>query len=522
MGMSRLRRRLRRWAPLLAVLLSPAALLPGCITPPSVREGGWKSVPLRLFPPGAEEVDLPVEEGVLLRGVFAPADPGAPVVVHFLGSGDSLSLPWAGISGLAWDLRDRGYASLVLDYRGVGPSDGERSPRNLRGDARVAFAEAARRAGGEERVVVRGMSLGTLAAASVVEDGGRPAALELVCPVRAETVAVNFAYLEYWDPLVFLAAPFLRCSGDVDLVGAMRRCAAPLLVLEPDADPFLPPKEAALVRSACTEAGGRWAERSGMNHVQVYREAQGVFPEEEALLARIFPGTPPVEERVRAARAAVPAGDAPDLAPGTPAGARLETLAARRLWDPPGLAAAFALAGQEPGGEDGRARVEWLRALPAPLLRPLPFEALRALVSFQDPAGPLDARELRPMADFARRWTGTAGKPLDAAALAALAATERLGRRAEWCLPDRGTAGPRRIATAALDLDAGAGPIPADAPDRLRAAPAESFRMAVRLLLKAAGIPERPGNGPVGRPGIEAYERGAWREVELPAEPRRP
>src|SRR5258706_578201 len=159
MGMSRLRRRLRRWAPLLAVLLSPAALLPGCITPPSVREGGWKSVPLRLFPPGAEEVDLPVVEG-----------------------------------------------------------------------------------------------------------GGRPAALELVCPVRAETVAVNFAYLEYWDPLVFLAAPFLRCSGDVDLVGAMRRCAAPLLVLEPDADPFLPPKEAALVRSACTEAGGRWAERSRMDH----------------------------------------------------------------------------------------------------------------------------------------------------------------------------------------------------------------------------------------------------------------
>lgn len=488
---------------------------------------GRKAIPLPDFPPGTEEVAVPVEEGVSLRGVFVPADPGAPVVVHFLGSGDSVSAAGGTISGLAWDLRDRGFASLALDYRGVGPSDGDRSPWNLRGDARAAWEEAVRRAGAGDRVVVRGMSLGTLAAASLVEDGRRPAALVLVAPVRAETVAVNFGYRWYWDPIVFLAAPFLRSAGDVDLVAALRRCGCPLLVLAGAEDALLPPKEAALVRSACVEGGGRWAERAGRSHEDVYHEARKVFPEEEEVLARAFPRSPPVPERAQAARETVPKGDAPDLAAGTPAGARLEALVARRLWDPPGIAAAIALAGPEPSGPDGEARLAWLRSLPAEKLRPLPFDALRAIISFEDPAAPLDPRELLPMRMLVDSWTDGGRKPLAAADLAARAAAERLGRRARWNIPvPEGIRASVVVAVAieSFDLDAGSDLVPVDAPARLRASPAESFRVAVRLVLKAAGIPERPGNGPVGRPGIEAFEKGAWRELELPspAPPERP
>jgi len=476
-------------------LILLAASAAGCITPPAVMAAGSNMVVMRAYPPATEMVEVPVEEGISLRGVFAPSDPGAPVVLVLIGAGDSVSLGGGACSNIAWDLRDRGFGALLLDWRGVGVSDGDCSPWNLRGDARAAFGEAVRRAGGEERVVVRGMSLGTLAAAALLEEGARPAAVVLVTPVRGETVAVNFAYSAYWDPLVFLAAPFLRSVGDADLAAAVRACPVPLLVLVGDRDSLLPPEEEAMVREACLAAGGRFVHRPALGHEGTYMEAAKVFPEEAEMLERLFPGVPPVGARAAAMRRAAP-GEIP-----APDG--------RFLRDPPALGAALALAGTDPDRED------WLRTIPGDRLRAFPFDALLALVSFQDPAGDLDPRELYAARGLVDAFTENGHLPMKADGLAKLASAFSLGRKSTWTEPLPAQfrfLGALGVATESFDLDAPKGEMPAAAPARLQLPPRESLRQAVRIMLKAAGIPDRMREG---AGVLEAWEDGAWRAVDL-------
>ena len=56
------------------------------MTPPAVREAGNDSIPLEAFPAGTELITLDAGNGQRLRGVFVPAETGAPVVLHFLES----------------------------------------------------------------------------------------------------------------------------------------------------------------------------------------------------------------------------------------------------------------------------------------------------------------------------------------------------------------------------------------------------------------------------------------------------
>src|SRR6185369_9584719 len=111
--------------------------------------------------------EVEVEPGVRLRGVFVPSDPGAPVVLHLLESGGSVTSVDFPYSGVVAQLSDLGYASLILDYRGVGESDGERSVDHLRPDALAMWGEALRRAGAADGaarcVVVRATSIGSVA-----------------------------------------------------------------------------------------------------------------------------------------------------------------------------------------------------------------------------------------------------------------------------------------------------------------------------------------------------------------------
>jgi alpha-beta hydrolase superfamily lysophospholipase len=139
----------------------------GSTAPPALLAAGFPRLEVgeTNFPPGTEAVELPVPGG-LLRGAFVPSDPGAPVVLHLLESMGSVTYGTHHALGypVLWELRDRGFASLMIDYRGVGASEGWRSPRNVREDAQAMFAEARRRTGGRShRVVLRGASFGTLA-----------------------------------------------------------------------------------------------------------------------------------------------------------------------------------------------------------------------------------------------------------------------------------------------------------------------------------------------------------------------
>ncbi len=214
----------------------------GAVVPPAVLEGGLPELDLEDFPPGTERVRLPAGGDAVLEGVFVPADPGAPVVLHLLASEASITHGTRGLAGfpILWQLRDRGLASLVVDWQGVGASSGSRTPRHLPGDARVVWEEALRRAGGDPgRVVLRGMSLGTLGVACLLEAGVAPAGIVLVAPVRAETVVRNWArhyYPPYWSRL----ARFVRPAVPVDLVAVLGAVRRPLLVYAPRDDYLLP------------------------------------------------------------------------------------------------------------------------------------------------------------------------------------------------------------------------------------------------------------------------------------------
>jgi hypothetical protein len=148
----------------LALLLRVAGVR---LTPPALLEVDFvdAEAALSAYPPEARHIEVARSDGTALRGVFAPAHDGAPVVLVLQEASASAGATRLGWGKLAWQLRDLGFATLVVDYAGVGLSAGERDVRNLLEDARTMWAEALARAGGDpQRVVLRASSLGTIAA----------------------------------------------------------------------------------------------------------------------------------------------------------------------------------------------------------------------------------------------------------------------------------------------------------------------------------------------------------------------
>jgi pimeloyl-ACP methyl ester carboxylesterase len=434
-----------------------------------------------------------------MRGVFVPSDEGAPVALLLLGSSASVTDLTTSGNGILWDLRDRGIASLCLDYRGVGPSGGRRSPRNLVADARTAFAEAARRAGGAERVFVRGVSIGTLAAASLMLAGERPGAIALAAPVRAETIARNYSDWRYADVVGLLLAPFLRKPVPVDILRALE--LAPALVMIGERDPLLGEEEKALVAGATERGGGRVVALEGAGHMAAAFAAYGVRPEEAELLRLQFPDAPRRSARIRAAEAVSP------FPPGGAERVRLARQAAFLRVEPPELSAALALSPSlDPASTDVRL---WLRVFSRTGAPRIPVEAWRRLLDLSDPDGPLDIRELPHLVGTVRWWEEPADSPDYPERLARRAEAEGLGRSATWRIPLepelRGLFGDQAFEEA----KAGGGKLPARAPARLRLPPDRSLRQAIRLVFRAAGVPDRLRDDG----SLDVWSGGAWRPL---------
>jgi len=505
----------RRLSGLSAAFVLTAALLglSGCITPPAVLSGGHDHIPFEELPPGsvAAAEDLGDCDESVLRGVFVPSDPGAPIVLHLLESGGSATDGARAIGAYPHleRLADMGFASLVLDYRGVGLSDGERSPHHLRADARAAWNAAVRLAGGEHRVVLRGTSIGTIAAASLLEDGARPAAVVLVAPVRAETVAGHFAVHSYGSLLGGAIALFLRDAGDADLVEAVRTCPSPLLVLTADEDSFLPSDERELVAAAVSEAGGTYAAIADETHLGLVLRANQLDPIEKGFLRSIFPDLPAVAARM---------SRLPRNATGTE---RVRQFVSRRLADP-----ALAISSGRPGFPrdpwSEELLVRWWRDVTWARATPYSDEHAQALLDFADPSGvALDPREfpaLRRFAERARESGADAGAPF-VEELIAVARERELGSRAFYeRAPADGVFDPLlQMIEGLQEAHVGAPEFPDDAPARLRLAEGESLRLAVRHLLKAAGIPERVrGDASTGL-RVEADWGDGWTALDLEA-----
>lgn len=380
----------------MASLLSLRFLLAatGSTAPPALLAAGYPELVVdeQDFPPGSEAVALPVGRGTL-RGVFVPSDPDSPVVLHLLESMGSVTYGTHHALGypILWELRDRGFASLMIDYRGVGASEGWRSPRNLREDAAAMFAEALRRTRGRShRIVLRGASIGTLAAASLLKHGARPRAVILIAPVRAETVARNW-FRHYYSPFLARAATaLLRLPLRVDLVQALTRYRGPLLVSAPADDYVLPPDEQPLVRQPVRRAGARWVS-TPFTHAGHVLAHHSLAADEAAFLAACFPGLPDLDARD----------------PSHPAIARRWKLLEKRLY-----AALDRYGHRDPGV------VAWLRRIPHRHLAALSDAEILALCDLRGPDGPFAPRELVMLASY----LAASGTPRDPHALAVLAA----------------------------------------------------------------------------------------------------
>ena len=205
--------------------------------------------------PGAEEVTLRTDDGLVLGAWFVPArGPVRATVLVFNGNAGNR----AHRAPLARGLADRGYAVLLFDYRGFGGNPGTPSEDGLIRDARAARRHLASRTGVDPaRVALFGESLGAaVAVASAAEDP--PAALVLRSP---------FTSMEAMARLHYPFLPVRRLLRDrypsVERIASVR---CPLLVVAGDRDGIVPPEESRALYEAAPSAHKRWLLVRGASH----------------------------------------------------------------------------------------------------------------------------------------------------------------------------------------------------------------------------------------------------------------
>ncbi|MGD9890832.1 MAG: alpha/beta hydrolase [Dehalococcoidia bacterium] len=116
-------------------------------------------------PAGAEDLMIPVGEGVAVHGRWHPLAPDAPAVLFFHGNGEVV----ADYDGIAPVYHHYGLSLFVADYRGYGQSGGHPSFGAMLADALMvnhAFHETVDRAGGGPRFLM-GRSLGGFSAIEI-------------------------------------------------------------------------------------------------------------------------------------------------------------------------------------------------------------------------------------------------------------------------------------------------------------------------------------------------------------------
>ncbi len=130
--------------------------------------------------PGASDVTLETADGLELSAWYLPADAGRDTGLAVLvapGNGGNR----AGRAGLARELGDRGFAVLLLDYRGYGGNPGSPSEDGLAADADAAVRALDDLGHPLHRTIFFGESLGTGVVAGLLQRH-RPAAVVLRSP----------------------------------------------------------------------------------------------------------------------------------------------------------------------------------------------------------------------------------------------------------------------------------------------------------------------------------------------------
>ncbi len=205
--------------------------------------------------PGARDVRLTTEDGLTLGAWFVPptgTDLGHAVLVAN-GNGGDRSLR----AGLAAELRDRGLAVLLFDYRGYGGNPGDPSADGLAMDVRAARAYLVDDLGiPDDRLIYYGESLGGGVVSELAVEHP-PAGLLLRSPFTelADTAAEHYPFL----PVRLLL------KDRFPVVEHVRRIRVPTTVVYGSADSIVPPEQSRAVAAAA--AGPvRTVEIAGANH----------------------------------------------------------------------------------------------------------------------------------------------------------------------------------------------------------------------------------------------------------------
>lgn len=194
--------------------------------------------------PAGEQVELPMRDGVRLRGWFLAAEGGegrkVPGMLWFYGNGENIAAIWPIIR----DFRPRHAALLVLDYPGYGASEGKASEAGLYEAADLAYDALRARPGVDPgRIYVYGRSLGS-AAATYVGSTRSIAGLILESPF---TSARGMAARHYR----FVPRALVRLK--LDNIGRMPSIHVPTLILHGTSDLLVPLR---MGREVAAAAGG--------------------------------------------------------------------------------------------------------------------------------------------------------------------------------------------------------------------------------------------------------------------------
>lgn len=149
--------------------------------------------------PHAERLTVPTTDGLSLDAWYVPAagEPAGAVLVLPGNAGNR-----AGRVPLAIALRERGLASLLVDYRGYGGNPGTPSQQGLLDDAEAAAAVLGRHSGFDrDRIVYFGESLGAGPAAWLASRRP-PAGLVLRSPFPSLTAVAGRRFP--WLPVTWL------------------------------------------------------------------------------------------------------------------------------------------------------------------------------------------------------------------------------------------------------------------------------------------------------------------------------
>lgn len=176
------------------------------------------------MPEGATLLTATAADGVAVNALEFAAPKAARTIVHFHGNAETVEAN----AFLGREMKKRGFAMVLVEYRGYGRSVGTSpSEEGLYLDAAAVLDLLAARGVGPDRVVLWGQSLGTGVAAEMAKRG-RGSRLALVAPFTSTVdmasrivpfLPASMVMIDRFDTLSkapSIAAPTLVVHGDID------------------------------------------------------------------------------------------------------------------------------------------------------------------------------------------------------------------------------------------------------------------------------------------------------------------